>query len=313
MAGPRLLNYRDAGGVVASVAVDGRAYRLDRIPTPSGATTVLQLLEDWDASFPAVAEAAGRLDPAAGVDLDGLRLEAPVLHPNAIYCAAANYRDHMHAMAEKLKQPVEPDPHDLDIHPYHFVVPGRSCTLGPHDAIELPAHGRQVDWEIELTAVIGRRARRVGLEDALSHVAAYTVGIDVSVRDRRFIKIPNVGLESVFRNDFIGMKGFDRSCALGPWLTPAGEVADPQDLRMTLSIDGEVMQDSSTSQMVFTLAEQISYLSSRVTLLPGDLVMTGTPAGTGMERDRFLRPGERVHTRIEGLGGMSHAVAEAAA
>ena len=130
----------------------------------------------------------------------------------------------------------------------------------------------------------------------------------MSVRDLRYIKIPNVPDHSVFRNDFVGMKAFDQSCVLGPWLTPARLVPDPQRLAMRLWINDELMQDSSTSEMVFTLGEQIAYLSSRVTLLPGDVVMTGTPAGTGMERDRFLRAGETVRMEIEGLGAMTNRV-----
>ena len=126
----------------------------------------------------------------------------------------------------------------------------------------------------------------------------------------RYLRIPNVPAQSLFRSDFVAMKGFDQSCVIGPWLTLARDICDPQKLALKLSIDGELLQDSSTAQMVFSVAEQIAYLSSRVTLWPGDLVFTGTPAGTGMERDRFLRVGESLTLSIEKIGAMTQEVVD---
>lgn len=309
-SGVRLLTYRQGGEAIAGLLIGSFVHPAEPLLAPEGidGRSLLSILEQWERAETVIGQVALRVDPASGSSLANLELLSPVLYPNAIYCAAANYRDHMRAMARKLQQPDEPDPHELDIKPYHFVVPGRSCLAGPGDPIRMPVHGSLIDWEIELVAVIGCAAKDVPVERALEHVAAYTIGNDVSVRDRRFIKIPNVSPESVFRNDFIGMKGFDQSCAIGPWLVPAREIADPQRLALKLWIDGELMQSSSTSEMVFSVAEQIAYLSSRVTLLPGDLVMTGTPAGTGMERDRFLRRGETLRLQIEGIGEMSQRV-----
>ncbi len=230
------------------------------------------------------------------------------MYPGAVYCAAANYRDHMHGMALRLNQPDEPDPRELDIKPYHFTVPARTCISGPDEPVRIPRFAEHLDWEIELVAVIGRTARRVAVEEALKHVAAYTIGNDISVRDLRYLKIPNVPMQSLFRSDFIAMKGFDKSCVTGPWLTPASSVANPQELALKLWIDDELMQDSTTNQMVFSVAEQIAYLSDRVTLWPGDMIFTGTPAGTGMERDRFLRVGETLRLNIEGIGEMTQEV-----
>ena len=307
MSGYSLLTYAAPGGPEAGLLLGERVIPLSSVEGVDG-RSVLELLERWESVRPALECAAASTPPTQGRPLGELQLLSPVLYPTAIYCAAANYRDHMRAMAMRLGQPDEPDPHELDIKPYHFVVPGRTCICGPADPIRLPGHGRQIDWEVELVAVIGSRAKNVSIDEALQHVAAYTIGNDISVRDRQFIKIPNVATESVFRNDFIGMKGFDQSCAVGPWLTPSGQIDNPQHLRLQTWIDDEPMQDSSTSNMVFTIAEQIAYLSSRVTLLPGDLVMTGTPAGTGMERDRFLRAGETVRMRVEGVGELRQQV-----
>lgn len=306
----QLLTYRaEDGSQRAGVRIDDRIYDAQLFAGVEDSATLLGMLRRWADIEPLLLErlSAGaheRLTPIAEPKLD-----APVLYPGAIYCAAANYRDHMHAMAVKLNQPDEPDPRELSLNPYHFVLPGPTCVSGPEEPILWPSSGELIDWEIELVAVIGTAARNVPVERALDYVAAYTIGIDVSVRDGHFIKIPNVPATSVFRNDFIGMKGFEKSCVIGPWLTLARDIPDPQALAMKLWVGDELMQDSSTSEMVFNTAEQISYLSRRTALLPGDLVMTGTPAGTGMERDRFLRHGERVRTWIEGIGEMTQTVA----
>lgn len=305
----QLLTYRDGSGRFrAGVRLGELVFDAETLTGRSDCSTVFSILQDWEALEATLLDRANAKSYKQPPPVASTALGPPVLYPGAIYCAAANFRDHMRAMAVKLNQPVEPDPRELDIMPYHFVVPGRTCISGPDDPLRLPSHGKNVDWEIELVAVIGKEAHQVTSEQALKHVAAYAIGNDVSVRDHRYLKIPNVPPQSLFRNDFIGMKGFDRSCAVGPWLTLARDVPDPQRLAMKLWLDDELMQDSSTAEMIFTVAEQISYLSSRVTLLPGDMVMTGTPAGTGMERDRFLRPGETIRMRIEGIGEMTQRV-----
>lgn len=309
VVGYRLLTFNEDGVAVAGFLANGRVHPLGSLHAFGiEHSTVLDLLESWPTVEPLLAQAAETADPAKGLELRHVQLLAPILYPHAIYCAAANYRDHMRAMARKLGQADEPDSRKLNSKPYHFVIPGRTCICGPEEPIRLPSHGTSIDWEIELAAVIGRPARNVPVDRALTHVAAYTIGNDLSVRDRNFLKIPYVSSESLFRTDFIGMKGWDRSCTIGPWLVPASEIPDPQALDLKLWLDGELMQDSSTSQMVFSVAEQIAYLSSRVTLHPGDLLMTGTPAGTGMEQDRFLRIGETVRMQIGMIGEMSQQV-----
>lgn len=304
-----LLTYRSANGEPrAGLRIEGNIYDALAVTGEPAATTVLSMLQNWSLFEPILLKLDIRAADACRSVANTASLAAPVLYPGAVYCAAANYRDHMHAMALKLNQPDEPEPNKLEVNPYHFVVPGPTCIAGPDDPILIPAHGEKIDWEIELVAVIGRAVRRVPVQDALSYVAAYTIGNDVSVRDGHFLKIPNVPAQSLFRWDVIASKGFDRSCTIGPWLTLARDVPDPQRLAMKLWIDGDLMQDSSTAEMVFSTAEQISYLSQRVTLHPGDLVMTGTPAGTGMERDRFLRSGETLRLQIEHLGEMTQQV-----
>ncbi len=307
----QLLTYRDGlGRFRAGIRIDGSVFDAETLTGRNDCGTVLSILQDWELLEPVLIHRANDRDGARPSPVEYTALGSPVLYPGAIYCAAANFRDHMRAMAAKLNQPVEPDPRELDIKPYHFVVPGRACISAPDDPLRLPSFGKDIDWEIELVAVIGKPAHQVRPEQALEHVAAYAIGNDVSVRDHRFLKIPNVPPQSLFRTDFIGMKCWDQSCVVGPWLTLARDIPDPQRLAMKLWVNDELMQDSSTAEMIFTVAEQIAYLSSRVTLLPGDMVMTGTPAGTGMERGRFLRPGETIRLSIEGIGEMTQRVSK---
>jgi 2-keto-4-pentenoate hydratase/2-oxohepta-3-ene-1,7-dioic acid hydratase in catechol pathway len=170
----------------------------------------------------------------------------------------------------------------------------------------MPEYGKLIDWEIELAAVIGRPCRDVPVEQALEFVAGYTVADDLSARDH--VKREGVPDGSPFKWDWISQKCFEGACPLGPWIVPATAVPDPQQLSMKLWVGEDLMQDSHTSRMIFSTAEQIAHLSTRITLHPGDLVLTGTPAGVGMAKRRFLKPGETVRLWIESIGEFSHRV-----
>lgn len=294
------------GGIRAAILVGDHAFDAAAVLGTPRYVAMQAILEDWPQVFEALTAKAPQLGASGtGVPVASLKLAAPLPRPNAIFCAAANYRDHMEAMARKLGQAPEPLRQDAEAKPYHFLKPGRQTVVGPDHDVHLPTFAKLIDWEVELVAVIGRTAKNVGTDAALDYVAAYTIGNDLSVRDRAYMKRPNVPDTSIFRTDFLGMKGFDESCPLGPYLVPAEPSLDPQNLQLKLWVDGELMQDSHTSQMLFSTAEQISYLSERTTLYPGDMVMTGTPAGTGAEQDRFLRSGQVVKAWIEGFGELT--------
>jgi len=300
----KLLCYRDGGtSTRAGLLARDEVFDVARLLDCAGYAQVSRILEHWD-----VVGEQLRLGAEAPPEhcyvgsVSTVKLAAPLEPVGAIFCAAANFKDHMLAMAQKLGQPPEPDPRELDVKPYHFLKPARQTMVGPDAVVKLPAYAQRVNWEAELVAVIGSPARNVPVERALDCVAGYTVGNDLSVRDRAFMKRPNVPDASLFKTDFIGMKGFDESCPIGPWIVPAAAIGEPQRLAIKLWLDDELMQDSSTSNMVFSVAEQIAYLSERVTLLPGDIVMTGTPAGTGAEQDRFLRAGQTLRVWIEHIG-----------
>jgi 2-keto-4-pentenoate hydratase/2-oxohepta-3-ene-1,7-dioic acid hydratase in catechol pathway len=287
----------------AAILIGDMTYDVGALLGDMRYASMQAILEEWPRVGAMLAAKAGSLNGTQnGVPLASRKLVAPIPHPNAVFCAAANYQDHMLAMAKKLGQAPEPVRQDPDATPYHFLKPSRQTVVGPDCDVALPAFAKNVDWEVELVAVIGREAKEVKVDEALAFVAGYTVGNDLSVRDRAYMKRPNVPDTSLFKTDFLGMKGFDGSCPIGPVIVPADAAFDPQNLHLKLWVDDVLMQDSHTSQMLFSVAEQISYLSQRMTLYPGDIVMTGTPAGTGAEQDIFLRAGQTVTAWIEGIG-----------
>ena len=306
-----LLSYQAGQAARAGVLVGDTVYDAAKATGLAAHSTVLGVLDDWSRAKRLLAQAAKRLESgkgrAKGVPLTRARLLAPVLYPGSIYCAGANYTDHMAEMARAQGQEPGPTMKELGEKPWHFVKASRSSVVGPGARVKLPVYSQMVDWEVELAAVIGRPAKNVTAARALDYVAGYTIGNDLSARDAG--RRPHLPDASPFKFDWLGQKCFDGSCPLGPWITPASEIPDPQKLAMKLWVGDQLMQDSNTSKMIFSTAEQIAMLSSRVTLHPGDLILTGTPAGVGMPRRTFLKAGDTVKLWIEGIGELSHTMA----
>jgi 2-keto-4-pentenoate hydratase/2-oxohepta-3-ene-1,7-dioic acid hydratase in catechol pathway len=190
--------------------------------------------------------------------------------------------------------------------PYMFIGLPSSVT-GPYDDVVLPGWSAKPDWELEVAAVIGRPAFRVPRERALEHVAAYTIANDLTAREAVFRRdMPEIG------TDWLRAKNAPTFTPLGPYLVPA-EFVDPGDLRVALRLNGRTMQDESTKDMIFDVARLVSYASQTVRLLPGDLVLTGSPAGNGLHWGRLLRPGDVMEGSITGLGAQrNRCVAESA-
>jgi 2-keto-4-pentenoate hydratase/2-oxohepta-3-ene-1,7-dioic acid hydratase in catechol pathway len=307
----RLLTYQTGRDARAGVLVDDTVYDAAKLTANAGYSSVLAVLSDWTKASRLLAQAAKRIAAGKhrgkGVPLARARLLAPVLYPGAIFCAGANYRDHAEEMARVQGSPLEKDQRELGLSPWHFIKTARGSVVGPGANVTLPAYSQMVDWEVELAAVIGRPARNVTAERALQHVAGYTIANDLSARD--VMKRPHLPDGSPFKMDWLSQKCFDGSCPLGPFITPASAIPDPQALAMKLWVNDELMQDSHTSRMIFSAAEQIAQLSTRVTLSPGDLVLTGTPAGVGMARRRFLKAGDTVRLWIEAIGELRHTMA----
>ncbi len=292
----RLLSYQSQNGPRAGIAIGDTVYDAAEATGNAAYASVLGILEDWDRAE----KTLNTLSLKGGMALKDLQLLTPILFPGAIYCAGANYKDHTEAMAKKQNIAPEPDPHEFGLNPWHFQKSPKSTAVGP-DA-HVVRGGKNTDWEAELALVIGRKMRNVKIEDALNYVAAYTIGNDLSARD--MTKRPHVADGSPFKYDWIGQKNFEGACPLGPWLVPASQIGDPQKLDMKLWVNGELKQNSNTAKMIFTAAEQIAHLSSRLTLHPGDVVLTGTPAGTGAESGTFLNAGDTVKIAIEKIGAL---------
>src|SRR6266478_4490413 len=275
----KLLSYQSGREARAGILVGEQIYDAARLAGQPAWSTVLGALQDWGRAHRAFAAGAKRIaegkSKAKGLPLKRARLLAPVLYPGNIYCAGANYTDHVAEMARAQGREPGPTMKDLGEKPWHFVKTSRSSVVGPGVAVKLPAYSQKVDWEVELAAVIGRIAKDIPVEKALDCVAGYTIANDLSARDamRREKNPPT----SPFHFDWVSQKCFDGSCPLGPWIMPASEIGDPQRLGLKLWVGSELMQDSNSEKMIFTVAEQIEMLSSRVTLQPGDLIMTGTP------------------------------------
>src|SRR5437867_4262084 len=304
----KLLSYQAGQAARAGVLVGDTVYDAAKVTGLSGHSSVLGVLDDWSRAKRLLAQAAKRIESGKGrikgAPLKSARLLAPVLYPGAIYCAGANYTDHMAEMARAQGQTPGPTMKELGEKPWHFVKTSRSSVVGPGARVKLPVYSQMVDWEVELAAVIGKVARDVPAERALDSVAGYTIANDLSARVvMRRDKNPAT---SPFHYDWLSQKCFDGSCPLGPWIVPADQLSDPQRLALKLWVNDQLMQDSNTSRMIFDTAEQIAMLSSRVTLQPGDLVLTGTPAGLGMPRRVFLKPGDTVKLWIEGIGELRH-------
>lgn len=256
------------------------------------------ILADWSKArtrLDALAERQG----ARGQPLSKVKLISPLPLPGAVYCAGSNYGDHAAEMARVKGLPPPPDPHEIGLEPWHFIKSSRSVT-GPYASVKLPAASKKVDWEAELAVVIGRKASNVSEKDALRYVAGYLVANDFSARDLGRRAAAPAG--SLFATDWTSHKSFDGACPLGPWITLKREIKDPQKLGIQLDVNGVRKQDSNTSHMIFSISEQIAFLSSRITLWPGDVILTGTPDGVGNGRGEFLNAGDVVRTRIEGLG-----------
>ena len=298
----RLLSYESDQGPRAGLLIGDRVVDAARATGMEAWSNVYAALQNWDEAHAAFQRAT----PEGGQPLAGTRLLAPLLYPGNIYCAGANYSDHFLEMERASGRSNGKNMKETGEQPWFFVKTSRGSIVGPDAEVKLPAYSQEVDWEIELAAVIGRPARNVAAKDALACVAGYTIANDLSARDA--MKRDKLPQGTPFHYDWLSQKCFDGACPIGPWIVPAGEIPDPHKLAMKLWVGGELMQDSNTGRMIFDTAEQIEMLSSRITLQPGDLILTGTPAGVGMGRKRYLKPGETVRLWIESIGEFSHRV-----
>lgn len=286
-----------AGEPVACLLVDGGLHPIAGLATDHGTSlpgTVAGLFADWACCEPLLAELAGKVQQ--GLPASEAELLAPLQYPGKILCAGANYFDHMAEMGF-------PDITKESQRLFFFMKPPRNAIVGPGPTVIMPRGTKAFDWEVELGVVIGRTARHVSVDDALSHVAGYTVAIDFSARD--YNKAP----EQFYKLDWVAGKGNDTCCPIGPCIVPAAHFPLPQSAKLRLSVNGELKQDGSAERMIFSIAEQVARASEIMTLDPGDLLLTGTPAGVGVPKQTFLKVGDRVDASIDGIGTLSVTIA----
>lgn len=285
----KLARYTHDGKTSIGSVQDDRVINLDALLPAQGRVDVSTLL-----ALPEAMAAARALKANANnsVALNQVRLEAPILRPGKFMCLGMNYKDH-EAEARRLGVPIPES--------QVWFSKQITCINGPFDDVHYPAVVERLDYEAEMGVVIGKGGRRISEGEALQHVAGYFVANDVSARDWQ-AKSPTWTLG----------KSFDTHGPIGPWIVTADEVADPQNLMVSLSVNGERRQHSSTELMTYSIARQIAYLSEVMTLEPGDILITGTPAGVGiaMEPPTYLRAGDVVRVEISGLGHIENTIVD---
>jgi 2-keto-4-pentenoate hydratase/2-oxohepta-3-ene-1,7-dioic acid hydratase in catechol pathway len=256
--------------------------------------TMMELLADWDQAEPVLRG----LEVTGAPPVEHDRLLAPLLYPRKVLCAGVNYRRHMREMGVEIPE--------QGWRPFFFLKAPSTTIIGPADPIVDRAPDRsRLDWEAELAVVIGTGGRDIAETSALQHVAGYCVANDITARGlHRRADVT----AAPFVYDWFAAKSLDGSLPLGPGITPAFQVPDPQDLRLRLWVNGELQQDESTADMVCPVAELIAAASAVATLEPGDVIATGSPSGVGASRGLYLRPGDVVRTSVDGLGTLENTV-----
>ena len=281
----QLVTYHSDRGLRLA-AIRGQEYVDLQDADPAIPATMIDFLAGGETMRDRAASAAAR---GKGLSRDDVRLSAPIPAPQKIFCVGLNYADHARETGKEA--PAEP------------VIFNKFVTAvcGDGDPIKLPKLSREVDYEAELVAVIGRGGRHIPRGSALAHVAGYCCGHDVSARDWQLRKPGGQWL--------LG-KSFDGFAPMGPALVTADEVGDAGNLRIQLRLNGRVMQDSTTAQLIFSVAELVAYVSGVCTLAPGDVIFTGTPPGVGAARKPpvFLQAGDAVEVEIERVGVLRNRV-----
>lgn len=278
----------NAAAALTGTALGESLNILDYLPGGAKRNDVLKLQHGLAGVDPAALMNAAQ--PVAGV-----KLLVPVPSPTKLLLLAGNYAKHIEEGGQKAEERAR-------TFPYVFMKPPGTTLTHPGDPIRIPAVSpQQIDWEVELGVVIGRTCQGVSEAEALSFVAGYTVVNDIS--DRGFHPNPQRAErpnDKFF--DWLHGKWHDTFCPAGPCILPADELPDPQALRLMLRVNGQTEQDASTSEMVFPVAAVIAFISSFVTLVPGDIIATGTPDGVGKAKGKFLKAGDSVEAEIEQIG-----------
>ncbi len=242
---------------------------------------------------------------AEALPLDAVTLLAPLPRPGKILALAGNYAKHVEeaSLQRGFKVGLSDSPRQTTT-PRPFIMPS-TVISGPNDTIPWPTYSQEIDYELELAVVIGRPAKHITASEAMDYIAGYTIANDVSARSVTFKEGRGTRPWDDFY-DWLNGKWADGFCPTGPYLVTRDEIPDVQDLKMKLKVNGQVRQDASTAQMIYTVADIVSFLSQLMTLEPGDLICTGTPSGVGMATGNFLQGGDTIECAIEGLGSLTN-------
>jgi 2-keto-4-pentenoate hydratase/2-oxohepta-3-ene-1,7-dioic acid hydratase in catechol pathway len=286
----KLANYIDGGAVKAGVVLDSKIYSISDQTGKGSFPNVDRILSTDSLYF--VKSKLAEISNGTGSPINSVKLASPVLSPEKIYCAAINYVSHSKEQSQK--PPSEP----------YFFTKFRNALIGPEDVILLPRISKQVDWEVELAVIIGKRGKDIPKDRAIDYVAGYTISNDISFRDYQ-----KLGQQNYLGINWVRGKGLDTALPMGPWLVTKDELSDPYSSEISLSVNGVERQKSKISDMVFKIDSLIEYISADVTLVPGDVISTGTPLGvaafTGVP---FLKDGDVVEAKIEGIGVLKNYV-----
>ncbi|WP_321794850.1 fumarylacetoacetate hydrolase family protein [Caballeronia sp. J97] len=295
-----IASVRHGGSVYPCLQVNRRFWRLDEIGETYGFVvprTVAGIFEQWDATLPKLKEIAQLIESGVVSSVHAwnehdVELDLPIQYPRKVFCVGANYADHLKEMGVKF----EKAPGSF---PFFFLKPATTALSGPGRSVHLPPGCRDFDWEAEVVVVFGRSGRNVSPDDAMDLVAGYTLGIDFTARDH----FTSVNPQLPFRFDFSLGKCQDRSTPVGPWIVPK-DFVNGDAIPFRLSVNGTIKQDASTSDMIYSLREQIAGVSRAIGIEAGDLLFTGSPAGVGAPRGESLAIGDRVKIMSDVIGDM---------
>jgi 2-keto-4-pentenoate hydratase/2-oxohepta-3-ene-1,7-dioic acid hydratase in catechol pathway len=279
----KLANYVDNSVNRAGLVWDSKIFP---IPDQSGTPfqSVDQILSSDSIGF--VSSKNSEITRKEGLPVESVRLTSPVLHPEKIYCAAVNYVSH--GKEYNVSPPTEP----------YFFTKFRNALIGYGDSILLPKISKEIDWEVELAVVIGKRGKNISKERAIDYVAGYTISNDISFRD-----LQKPGEQNYLGQNWVKGKGLDTAFPLGPWLVTKDELVDPYSSEISLTVNGIERQKSKIGEMVFKVDALIEYVSAGVTLIPGDIISTGTPFGVAAFTGApYLKAGDVLEAKIEGIG-----------
>jgi 2-keto-4-pentenoate hydratase/2-oxohepta-3-ene-1,7-dioic acid hydratase in catechol pathway len=296
----KLVTYRKRNSVSCGVLLDNGILDIPSVwQGPNPPRSIKQILHRGPECLEKIANLVNSTDIL--VSTDSVRFLAPIPQPGKVIALAGNYAEHIKEAGLKLG--LSDSPRRTTV-PRPFLMPP-TVVIGPDEEIPWPAYSQEIDYEIELAVIIGKKAKLVKPDNAPDYMAGYIIVNDISARSVTFAKNRAERPWDEFY-DWLNGKWADGFLPMGPYLVTADEIENVQNLDMTLTVNGKVRQNANTSQMIYPVADIVSFLSRIMTLEPGDIIATGTPAGVAIATGRFLQPGDRIECTIEKIGTLTN-------